>query len=108
MLWDVDLQPETIINKVFTLNYPPRIVSDSFGAIILKLGFLLFAFILYKLMMLEQPVSLFSGILALIACFVLSYLMLQVLALLREVHGTKRLAAVLAVLILLAFLVVLL
>jgi hypothetical protein len=107
MLWDVDLQPETIINKIFTLNYPARIVSDSFGTIILKLSFLLFTFMLYKLMILGQQVSLFSGIFALVTCLLMSYLLLQVLSLLREISGTKRLLAVLAVLGLLALLIVL-
>jgi hypothetical protein len=108
MLWDVDLQPETIISKIFTLNYPPRIIGDSFMTLLIKLGMLLFAFILYKLMVLSQPVSWVSGLFMLIACFALSYLLIEALALLRDVSGTRRLFAALVAMVLLAMAIMLL
>lgn len=103
---ETDVQPETIMQKLLTLDYPPRVVGDSYGSLVLKLAFLLFAFTLFRLMTLEQAPSLLLIVQALLVCFLISFVMLQLLSLLRKAYGTRGILAMSCALLLLALLVI--
>jgi len=83
-------------------------VQDSYDALLLKVSLLLFAFMLFRLMMLDKVPSLLSIVVALVVCFLISFMLLQLLVLLRKAYGTKGVLAMFLLFLVLAALILIL
>jgi hypothetical protein len=107
MSFDTDFQPETLLNKLFSLNYPARVVEDSYSNLVLRLGLLLFVFMLFRQLAIGMQLSALYLLVALASSLAVSALMMGLLSRLKELSGLGRVFALFGLLALLALVLVL-
>ena len=108
MSLETDVQPETIIQKIFTLYQTPRIVKDSYETVLFRVTLLLSAFMAFRLMLLPEAPSLLMLVEVLFGSFAVCWVMLMLLGLLRKAYGTKGLLlSILALLVLVSLIILL-
>jgi uncharacterized membrane protein len=86
---EIDVQPETLIRKAFTLYYIPRIAQDSYGNVLFRLTLLISAFMAFRLMLLPEAPSLLTLLTVLFGSFATCWIMLLLLGLLRKAYGAR-------------------
>lgn len=104
---ETELQLETLLQRVFTLNYTPRIVKDSYMALFLKMAVLVFALFALRLMLVSGSLSFIALLAALLAGVVATLVTLSLLSLLRSAYGARGVLIFSAVLLLMAVIIIL-
>jgi uncharacterized membrane protein SirB2 len=106
MVTQEDLQPESIIQKTFTVQRKNALTHDSYGALLLKLAGLVFLCMFARMVFVGIAFSFITLLLALICFLLIGFVLLILLEPLSEVQGTRNTLLYGLVMVVLAVLVV--
>jgi len=100
--------PESLIMRWLTFSHKPSLVEESYGKVILRIGLLLFAALLFRLILVGTDLSIVWALVALGFSLLVSLLLLFVLDYLTAIYGTRKLLVFGVGLVVLAALVMIL
>jgi hypothetical protein len=108
MVTQEDLMPESLMMRWLTFSKRPSLLDDSYGRVILRIGLLLFAAMLFRLILVGTELSMAWALVALGFSLLVSLLLLILLDYLTSIYGTRRLLVFGAGMVVLAALVMIL
>ena len=106
MVTQADLQPESIIRNVFTLQRKSALTQDSYGSLLLKMAGLVFLCLFARMVFVGIAFSFITLLLALICFLLIGFVLLILLEPLSRVQGTRNTLLFGLVIAVLAFLVI--
>jgi hypothetical protein len=108
MVTQEDLMPESLVMRWLTFSHKPSLLEESYGRVILRIGLLLFAALLFRLILVGTELTAVWALIALGFSLLVSLLLLIMLDYLTGIYGTIRLLVFGAGLVVLAALVMIL
>lgn len=87
-----DLMPESLLMRWLTFSKSPRILEEGYWTVVLRIGFLLFAAILFRLIVLGSELKMAWALVVLVFSLLVSLLLMAGLYYLTKIRGTARIA----------------
>lgn len=86
-----DVREESIIMRWFTFERKPSLLDEGYGMVIIRIGLLLFAALLFRLILAETQLNPFWAVIALVFSLLASFLLMLLLENLTKIYGSARL-----------------